>query len=151
MRCVRSVLLLGQSRSTIIESSIWSWLLAQSTVSGNTINMNVVKSTNQFRFLTQAFGLHLIVMICLHSFLLNLSIHDEIKLLLYFHILKLMEIECDECSQKLNDNAELAIHQRERHQKSYCGACRKEFANLKELNKHVKDTHGIIIPSNSLD
>jgi Zinc finger, C2H2 type len=64
---------------------------------------------------------------------------------------KLMEIECDECSEKLNDNAELAIHQRQRHQKSYCGACRKELANQKELIKHVKDTHGITIPSNNPD
>ena len=32
----------------------------------------------------------------------------------YIHILKLMEKECDECSQKLKDSAELAIHLRER-------------------------------------
>ena len=62
-----------------------------------------------------------------------------------------MEIECDECSQKLNDNAELAIHQREQHQKHYCGVCKKEFSNQKELIKHVKDTHGIIMSSNNHD
>jgi uncharacterized C2H2 Zn-finger protein len=64
---------------------------------------------------------------------------------------KFMEIECDECSQKLNDNAELAIHQREQHQKAYCGVCKKEFSNQKDLIKHVKDTHGIIMPSNNHD
>jgi uncharacterized C2H2 Zn-finger protein len=64
---------------------------------------------------------------------------------------KFMEIECDECSQKLNDNAELAIHQREQHQKYYCGVCKKEFSNQKDLIRHVKDTHGIIMPSNNHD
>ena len=43
----------------------------------------------------------------------------------YIHILKLMEKECDECSQKLKDSAELAIHLREQHQKMYCGVCKK--------------------------
>jgi uncharacterized C2H2 Zn-finger protein len=64
---------------------------------------------------------------------------------------KFMEIECDECSQKLNDNAELAIHQREQHQKYYCGVCKKEFSNQKDLIRHVKVTHGIIMPSNNHD
>ena len=62
-----------------------------------------------------------------------------------------MEIECEECSQKLNDNAELAIHQREKCQKTYCGVCKKKFSNQKELIKPVKNTHGIIMPSNNHD
>jgi hypothetical protein len=33
-------------------------LLAQPTGCGNVVNMNAVKSSNQFRFLTQAFNLH---------------------------------------------------------------------------------------------
>ncbi|MGN6631399.1 MAG: C2H2-type zinc finger protein [Nitrososphaeraceae archaeon] len=60
-----------------------------------------------------------------------------------------MEKECDECSEKLNDNAELAIHQREQHQKTYCGVCKKAFNNQKELTNHVKDKHGILMPSNN--
>jgi hypothetical protein len=62
-----------------------------------------------------------------------------------------MEKECDECSEKFNDNAELAVHLREQHQKTYCGVCRKEFSNQIGLIKHVKDSHGIIMPSNNLD
>lgn len=60
-----------------------------------------------------------------------------------------MEKECDECSEKLNDNAGLAIHQREQHQKTYCGVCKKDFNNQKELTNHVKDKHGIIMSSNN--
>ena len=62
-----------------------------------------------------------------------------------------MEKECDECSEKFNDNVELAIHQQEQHQKAYCGVCRKEFSSQVELIKHVKDSHGIIMPSNNPD
>jgi len=69
----------------------------------------------------------------------------------YIHILKLMEKECDECSQKLKDNAELAIHLREQHQKMYCGVCKKDFNSQEELIKHVKNTHGIIMPADNLD
>ncbi len=62
-----------------------------------------------------------------------------------------MEKECDECSEKFNDNAELGVHLREQHQKAYCGVCKKEFSSQVELIKHVKDSHGIIMPSNNPD
>ncbi len=55
-----------------------------------------------------------------------------------------MVIQCDECSQQLKDNAELAIHLNQMHQKMYCGACRREFRTMEELNSHVKNFHGII-------
>ena len=58
-----------------------------------------------------------------------------------------MEIECEECSQKLDDNAEHTRTDR----KTYCGVCKKKFSNQKELIKHVKNTHGIIMPSNNHD
>ncbi|MGC2575584.1 MAG: hypothetical protein WA364_29105 [Candidatus Nitrosopolaris sp.] len=44
-----------------------------------------------------------------------------------------------------------SIHQREQHQKAYCGVCKKEFSSQVELIKHVKDSHGIIRPSNNPD
>jgi len=53
--------------------------------------------------------------------------------------------------KEFNDNVELAIHQREQHQKAYCGVCKKEFSSQVELIKHVKDSHGIIMPSNNPD
>jgi len=56
-----------------------------------------------------------------------------------------MEKECDECSEKFNDNAELAVHLREQHQKAYCGVCKKEISSQAGLIKHVKDAHGIIM------
>ena len=62
-----------------------------------------------------------------------------------------MEKECDECSQKLKDNAELAVHIREQHQKMYCGVCKNEFISQEELVKHVKNNHGIIMSADGLD
>jgi hypothetical protein len=64
----------------------------------------------------------------------------------YILSVKLMEKVCDECSEKLKDNAELAIHLREQHQKRFCGVCKDEFSNQEELVKHVKNTHGITLP-----
>jgi hypothetical protein len=62
MWCVKSILSLGlgalhkgSSLSTVL---FGLGLLAQPTGCGNTVNTNAVKSSNQFRFLTQAFNLH---------------------------------------------------------------------------------------------
>jgi hypothetical protein len=60
--CVRTILSSGlealhkgSSLSNVISGLV---VLAQPTGCGNTVNMNAVKSANQFRFLTQAFNLH---------------------------------------------------------------------------------------------
>jgi hypothetical protein len=56
----------------------------------------------------------------------------------------MMAVQCDECSQKLNDSAELAVHLKQQHQKTYCGVCKKEFKSIGELKSHVEDDHGKI-------
>jgi hypothetical protein len=62
MWCVSNVLSLGLGalhRGSSLSSVVFGLgLLAQPAGCGNTVNMNVVKSSNQFRFLTQAFDLH---------------------------------------------------------------------------------------------
>ena len=62
MWCVRTILSLGlgalHKGSSLSNVIFGLGLLAQPTGCGNTVNMNAVKSPNQFRFLTQAFNLH---------------------------------------------------------------------------------------------
>jgi uncharacterized CHY-type Zn-finger protein len=60
------------------------------------------------------------------------------------YIVTAMVKQCDECFQQLKDDAELATHLNQMHQKTYCGACRREFRTMEELNSHVKNFHGII-------
>jgi hypothetical protein len=62
MWCVNSILSLGlgalHKGSSLSNVIFGLGVLAQPTGCGNTVNMNAVKSINQFRFLTQAFNLH---------------------------------------------------------------------------------------------
>jgi hypothetical protein len=62
MWCVRSTLSLGLGalhRGSSLSDVIFGLgLLAQPTGCGNVVNMNAVKSPNQFKFLTQALNLH---------------------------------------------------------------------------------------------
>lgn len=62
MWCVSSILSLGlgalHKGSSISNVIFGLGVLVQPTGCGNTVNMNAVKSINQFRFLTQAFNLH---------------------------------------------------------------------------------------------
>lgn len=62
MGCIKSIMSLGIGaihRGTSPASAVFGLgLLAQPTGCGNTVNMNEIKSLNQFRFLTQAFNLH---------------------------------------------------------------------------------------------
>jgi hypothetical protein len=50
---------------------------------------------------------------------------------------------CDECNMKLNNNAELGIHLREKHKKYYCGVCKSEFNNSEQLVDHLRINHNI--------
>ncbi|HEY7081786.1 MAG TPA: hypothetical protein VH500_18995 [Nitrososphaeraceae archaeon] len=60
--CVSSTMSLGLGalhRGSSLSNVIFGLgLLAQPTGCGNVLNMNAVKSPNQFKFLTQAFNLH---------------------------------------------------------------------------------------------
>lgn len=69
------------------------------------------------------------------------STHE--KLLSSIHVLSSMEKGCDERFQQLKDSAELAIHMRQKHQKMYCGDCKKQFCSREDSLNHVKNIHGI--------
>ena len=55
----------------------------------------------------------------------------------------ILKKSCDECNIKLNNNAELGIHLREKHKKYYCGVCKTEFNNSEQLNDHLRNIHNI--------
>lgn len=62
MGCIKSILSLGLDaihRGTSPSSAIFGLgLLAQPTGCGNSLNMNVIETPNQFKFLTQAINVH---------------------------------------------------------------------------------------------
>jgi hypothetical protein len=55
----------------------------------------------------------------------------------------LMGKVCDECSQQLKDDSDLAAHLNQYHRRSFCAACKKEFDNPEALQIHVKNVHGL--------